>query len=180
MICARGCRAGLGVALAAVSLTAPGCSAQSTGPASTATSSPAAAPSSTSTAEPAPATTSLAAAIRQWEATAAEHFTASGQALAQVSESSAAGDEAALQSGCHKLHDANTVGLQRDLPTPDPQLTGELQRMIDDVNTATHACVRFVLARQEVDAATYRDYLARAVEHLHTAKGILDADMGPK
>ena len=105
--------------------------------------------------------------MRQWEAKAAEHFTASGKALQQVSEASAAGDEAALRSGCRQLHDANTVGLQRDLPTPDPRLTEELQRMIDDINTATHACVRFVLAREDVDAATYQDYLARAVEHLH-------------
>jgi hypothetical protein len=118
--------------------------------------------------------------MRQWEALAGEHFTQSGLALQQVSEASAADDEAALQSGCYKLHDANTVGLQHDLPTPDPRLTAELQRMIDDINTATHACVRFVLARDAVDAATYQDYLARAVEHLHRAKGFLDEDLAPK
>jgi len=118
--------------------------------------------------------------MRQWEALAGEHFTQSGLALQQVSEASAAEDEAALQSGCYKLHDANTVGLQHDLPTPDRRLTEELQRMIDDINTATHACVRFVLAREAVDSATYQDYLDRAVEHLHRAKGFLDEDLAPK
>lgn len=177
---ARRCRVPVAMALAALSLTAPGCSAQPGKPAGIVASSPVAAPSSTSSAEPAPPTTSFTAAIRQWEAKAAEHFTASGQALQQVSEASAAGDEAALQSGCQKLHDANTVGLQHDLPTPDPQLTEELQRMIDDINTATHACVRFVLAREAVDATTYQDYLARAVEHLHKAKAVLNADVAPK
>lgn len=177
---ARRGQVAVAISVAAVSLIAPGCSAQPGRPTGTATSIPAAAIPSTSTAEPAPATTSLSAAIRQWEATAADHFTASGQALQQVSEASAAGDEAALQSGCQRLHDANTVGLQHDLPTPDPKLTEELQRMIDDINTATHACVRFVLAREAVDATTYRDYLARAVEHLHRAKAVLNADLAPK
>ena len=180
MITARRCRAAFGVTLTAVSLTASGCSARSAGPAGTTTTSPATEPSSTNAAEPAPATTSLTAAIRQWQAKAAAHFTASSQALKQVSEASAAGDEAALQAGCQKLHDANTVGLQHDLPTPDPELTDELQRMIDDINTATHACVRFVLAREAVDATTYQGYLARAVEHLHKAKAVLDADLAPK
>ena len=177
---ARRGRVAVAIGLAAVSLTAAGCSAQPGRSAGTTTSSPAIATSSTSSAEPAPVTTSLTAAIRQWEAKAAEHFTASGQALEQVSEASASGDEASLQSGCQKLHDSNTVGLQHDLPTPDPKLTDELQRMIDDINTATHACVRFVLAREAVDATTYQDYLARAVEHLHKAKAVLNADVAPK
>ena len=180
MITGRRGRAALGITLAAVSLTAPGCSPQPGQPVATVTTSPAAAPASTSTAEPAPATPSPATAMRQWETKAAEHFTASGQALQRVSEASAAGDEAALESGCHQLHDANTIGLQHDLPTPDPQLTDELQRMVDDINTATHACVRFVLAREAVDATTYQDYLARAVEHLHRAKAVLNADLAPK
>lgn len=174
MITARHGRTGL-AALAVAALVTAGCSAQRTEPAATTTSEP---PPATSSAEPAP--TSLAAAMRQWEGVAGEHFTQSGEALQQVAEASAADDESALLSGCQKLHDANAVGLQRDLPTPDPRLTAELQRMIDDVNIAAHACVRFVLARDDVDATTYQDYLGRAVEHLHRAKGILDADLAPR
>jgi hypothetical protein len=164
------------LALAAVLLAAGGCSAHQDGSAPTATT----AASATSSAEPAPTTTSPATAMRQWEQRAGDHFTQSSQALQQVSDASSAEDAAALGSGCQKLHDTNTIGLQRDLPTPDPRLTERLQRMIDDINTATHACVRFVLARQEIDAATYRDYLARAVDHLHEAKAILEADLAPR
>jgi len=172
---ARRGRAALGVALAMVALIASSCSARHTGPTAT----PAPGPPAGSPA-PAPSPAPLADAVRQWETSAGEHFTQSGLALQQVSEASAADDEAALQSGCYKLHDANTVGLQHDLPTPDRRLTDELQRMIDDINTATHACVRFVLARDDVDAATYQDYLARAVGHLHRAKGFLNEDLAPK
>ena len=170
----------MGIMLVTAGLIAPGCSARHTGPAATPAPSPMpVSPPTSSTAAPT-TVAPLAVAMRQWEALAGEHFTQSGLALHQVSEASAADDEAALQSGCYKLHDANTVGLQHDLPTPDRRLTDELQRMIDDINTATHACVRFVLARDAVDAATYQDYLARAVGHLHRAKGFLNEDLAPK
>lgn len=170
--------AGLMLAAAAVGPTA--CTPQGGTPSTATMPTPeAGAGSSTSTAAT-PAPVSLADAMRQWEALAGDHFTASGKALQQVSEASAAGDEAALRSGCTQLHDANTLGLQRDLPTPDRRLTDELQRMIDDINTATHACLRFVIARADADAANYREYLARAVEHLDRAKEFLDADLAPK
>lgn len=119
-------------------------------------------------------------AMRQWVEVAGEHFTRSARALQQVSEGSDAGDEAAVQAGCQVLHDTNAVDLQRDLPTPDPALTAELQRMIDDMNVATHACLRFALGRNPADATVYQDYLAKAVDHLLRAKVILDEDLRPR
>lgn len=119
----------------------------------------------------------MAADIREWEARTGDLFKRSALALKQVSDASEAGDEAAVRSGCVQLHDANAVQLQRLLPTPDPELTAELQRMIDDMNVATHACVRFVIARRPGDRATYQDYLSRAIDHLQQAKVVLDADL---
>lgn len=113
--------------------------------------------------------------IREWEERARRHFTETADALGQVSRASAAEDEAGLRAGCVQLHDTNAIGLQEDLPTPNPRLTAELQRMIDDMNTASHACLRFALARNPVDADTYQEYLGRAVEHLQSAKVILNA-----
>jgi len=92
-----------------------------------------------------------------------------------VSEASAGEDEAGLRAGCQRLHDTNSIGLQEDLPTPDPQLTAEVQRMIDDMNVATHACLRFALGRDPTDAGNYQQYLGRAVEHLLRARAILTA-----
>lgn len=170
--CGRGV---LGLALAAVMLTTPGCSSSHTRPVTGQAGGPTVtAPSATES------TPSLASAMRQWEVAAGAHFTASGKALQQVSEATEAEDEAAMQTACKQLHDTNTIGLQQHLPSPDPLLTDQLQRMIDDIDTATHACLRFVQDRHTVDATTYQDYLARAVEHLHRAKGILDADLAPK
>lgn len=110
----------------------------------------------------------------EWEALAGGHFTESARALEQVSS---AADDSVIRSGCALLHDANAVGLQDDLPTPDPALTAELQRMIDDMNSATHACLRFVDDHAGTDASTYQDYLARAVAHLQRAKVILNEDL---
>jgi len=163
--------------LSAATCTATGCAAGADHPAAV----PAAPPSSATTSPSAPtAPPSPATVLRQWEAVAGDHFTLSAEALQQVSEASAAGDESGLRSGCQQLHDANSIGLQRDLPTPDPKLTAELQRMIDDMNTATHACLRFILSRNTDDAGIYQDYLARAVDHLQRAKVILDADLAEK
>lgn len=170
--------------LIAVALTSSGCattSAPSSSPtAATVTTVTSAAPIPVTTATTDPVEpTDPAAAMREWEALAGDHFKKSARALQQVSEAAEAGDEAAVRSGCQQLHDANAIGLQRDLPTPDPELTAELQRMIDDMNVATHACLRFVLARNPNDAIVYQDYLARAVDHLDRAKLLLDADLRP-
>lgn len=133
-------------------------------------------PTITTTALPASTTTtSRADAIREWESLAGAHFTESAAALEKISQSSSAEDEVGLQQGCQQLHDTNSLGLQADLPTPDRSLTNEIQQMIDDMNSATHACLRFALARNPVDADTYQDYLARAVEHLQRAKVLLTA-----
>jgi len=167
-----------GLLSVALTLIPTACAAQRTAPSTTTMPAPETPAGSSTTETTAPA--SLADAMRQWEALAGDHFAVSGKALQQVSEASAAGDETAMQSGCTQLHDTNTLGLQRDLPTPDPRLTGELQRMIDDINIATHACLRFALNRDDVDAANYQDYLARAVEHLHRAKEFLDDDLAPR
>lgn len=121
---------------------------------------------------------SLADAIRRWEDEAGDHFEQSARALERVSEAADSGDEAAVRSGCAILHDTNSIGLQGHLPTPDPELTEQLQRMIDDMNSATHACLRFALERDAADAANYQDYLSRAVAHLQQAKVILQADLG--
>lgn len=123
---------------------------------------------------------SLSTAIREWEAIAGSHFRESAAALRRVNEATDSGDAAGVSSGCEALHDTNTIGLQGDLPTPDPELTAELQRMIDDMNSATHACLRFTLGRHHEDAANYQDYLGRAVEHLQRAKTILEADRVPR
>jgi hypothetical protein len=137
--------------------------------------SPAAVATSTTTTT---STTALAAAMREWQSRAGDHFKESAKALDQVSEGTERDDEAAVRTGCQRLHDTNAVGLQADLPTPDPALTAELQRMIDDVNTAAHACLRFSDSRSQDDASTYQIYLTRAVDHLTTAKQILNGDLG--
>lgn len=126
----------------------------------------------------APTTSALTAAMWDWELRAGDHFKESARALQQVSEAVDRGDDAGVRAGCQQLHDTNAVGLQADLPTPDPELTSELQRMIDDVNVAAHACLRFTDTRHAEDATTYQDYLGRAMDHLATAKQILNADLG--
>lgn len=158
----------------AVMLAVGGCSARPAVPGSGVRAETSGPTAPSATADP---TQTLAVAIRQWEAVAGDHFDQSARALEAVSAAAGTGDDAAVRDGCTLLHDTNAVGLQGHLPTPDPALTAELQHMIDDMNTATHACLRFVERRDGADAAVYQDYLGRAVEHLGRAKVILDADL---
>ncbi|HTY28899.1 MAG TPA: hypothetical protein VMD51_12290 [Mycobacterium sp.] len=144
---------------------------------------PAGTPEPVSSTPAAPRTTqtspsALTVAMREWESRAGDHFTESARALDQVSQAAERGEVAGVRMGCQRLHDTNAVGLQADLPTPDPALTAELQRMIDDVNTAAHACLRFADSRNDDDATTYQTYLARAIDHLTAAKQILNEDLG--
>ncbi|TXI39380.1 MAG: hypothetical protein E6Q56_06965 [Mycobacterium sp.] len=169
---------GLGLLAVALTVAAGGCAAERTvvgsGTRSSAPDEPA--PAISQQAEPSPQP-SLAAAMREWEAVAGDHFKDSARALEKVSAAAGVGDDSAVRAGCTDLHDTNIVGLQGHLPTPDPALTAELQRMIDDVNIATHACLRFADGRDLAEAVTYQEYLGRAVEHLQRAKGILAADL---
>lgn len=166
------------LAVALIAVAAVGCAPPDPKPAPT-TDPPSAADVTPPPQTPAPPS-DLTAAMREWEAVAGENFTRSARALRKVTESTDTGDEAGVRNGCQELHDANAVDLQADLPTPDPELTAELQRMIDDMNVATHACLRFVLARNPADATVYQDYLARAVDHLDRAKVILEEDRRPR
>ncbi|TGD89723.1 hypothetical protein BayCH28_03750 [Mycolicibacterium sp. CH28] len=125
-------------------------------------------------------TSALTEAMWGWELRAGDHFKESARALEQVSAAVDANDQAAVRTGCQRLHDTNAIGLQADLPTPDPVLTAELQRMIDDINTAAHACLRFTDTRHPEDATTYQEYLTRAIDHLTTAKQILNEDLGQR
>ncbi|HPX36597.1 MAG TPA: hypothetical protein PLH92_08725 [Mycobacterium sp.] len=167
------------VTLLAALVFAGGCATMpepATSPLRSPASTPASAPAVTAPPEVSPEVP-RAAAIRDWERRTGDLFKRSAHALQQISQATDAGDESAVRSGCQQLHDVNAVELQHLLPTPDPELTAGLQRMIDDMNVATHACLRFVIARQSDDTITYQDYLARAVDHLQQAKSIVDADL---
>ena len=94
-------------------------------PADNRESSPAITTSSTTTTS----TTALAVAMREWQSRAGDHFKETAKALDQVSQGSEHDNTAAVRAGCQRLHDTNAIGLQADLPTPDPALTAELQRM---------------------------------------------------
>lgn len=160
---------------AIVAVACAGCASTSTPvptPATPATT-PGTTQATTQATSPGTTTPSLATRIDDWKLRAGEHFSDSADALEGVSRASATEDEAGLLTACQQLHDANSIGLQEDLPTPDRRLTDELQKMIDDMNVAAHGCLRFVLGRDVRETDIYQEYLARAVDHLQRAKVIL-------
>jgi hypothetical protein len=122
-------------------------------------------------------TSSLAPAIRDWKKRATEHLQESARDLDAVASADQAQDVAGVRAGCQRLHDANTVGLQADLPSPDPAVTAAIQSMIDDINTAAHACMTFTTTMNPADADAYQNYLDQAMTHLQTGLDIVNRDL---
>ena len=141
MIPERRGRAALSAPLAAVSLARGGLRAESSSR-RPGRDQPAA--SSTTGTEPAPTTASLATAMRRWEAAAGKPPRSPMGAATGVRRLRGRGTPPPggrlSRAAWHQYRWAAAIYHR-------PRAHRGLRRMIDDINTATHACVRFVLTR---------------------------------
>ena len=86
-------------------------------------------------------TTTATAALQRWWSGAREHFEALRGAVDDTRESLKRQDESTLQNACQALHDAGVVDLRAHMPTPDPDLTAEIEAAINDAHDAAHMCL---------------------------------------
>jgi hypothetical protein len=56
-------------------------------------------------------------------------------------------------------------------------VTAAIQSMIDETNTAAHACMTFTTTMNPADADAYQNYLDQAMTHLQTALDIVNRDL---
>lgn len=115
-----------------------------------------------------PATPTAAAAVRDWWPATHEHVTDLENAIDDVQSGLKRLDKESVSEACQRMHDAGTVDLQARLPSPDPDLTAELEAAIQDVHDASHMCMAAV-------AGTMNNYDAEFVTRLDEAKKHLDA-----
>ncbi len=83
-------------------------------------------------------------------------------------------DDDKLKASCGQLHDANEA-LRGVMPTPNPQLTVEVQQAIDNFDTASESCDTYFGAG---DDAKLNDFWSRsrdAEQHLSSADTVLGA-----
>jgi hypothetical protein len=91
-----------------------------------------------------PAATSEADAVRIWYASAGTHIRALSVATQQINNASQTpSDPAQLTTACQHLQDA-VNGLQNTMPTPNAELTTEIQGAITDFGNAARGCLAAV------------------------------------
>lgn len=82
-----------------------------------------------------------ASSVAHWWAESHGDVTGFQTALHDSQQAIAMQDAEALQKACQELHDAAGVHVPARLPTPDPQLTSELQAAAQDAHEASHMCL---------------------------------------
>lgn len=84
--------------------------------------------------------------ILEWWSQAREPFGDLQQSLTDAQRALATVDRQAMDEACRQMHDTAAVDLRSHLPTPDPELTSELEAATEDARAAAHMCLS-VLAR---------------------------------
>lgn len=83
-------------------------------------------------------------------------------------------DAETLQKACQQLHDAAGVHVPARLPTPDPQLTSELQAAAQDAHEASHMCLAAAAGSMNSYRGEFAADIAQADKHLAAAQEIVD------
>jgi hypothetical protein len=76
-----------------------------------------------------------------------------------------------LKGACTQLSDANGA-LQKVMPTPDPNLTAEVQQAVDNFETAADVCPK-IKAKKDDNQQEFMKSLYDAEQHLAKADAIL-------
>jgi hypothetical protein len=121
----------------------------------------------------APTTTEITA-MQQWWSTAREHFDDFQGAVDDTREGLKRQDEAVLQKSCQDMHDAGAVDLRAHLPSPDPDLTAEIDAAINDAHEAAHMCLAAISGSLNNYAGEFVANLDQADKHLESALGIIN------
>jgi hypothetical protein len=113
-------------------------------------------------------------AMQKWWSAAHEHFDELRGAVNDSESALERNDEAALQPACQKMHDAGVVKLRAHFPSPDPDLTAELDAAINDAHEAAHMCLAAVSGSQNNYAGEFVSNLDQAEKHLKAALDIVN------
>ena len=122
-------------------------------------------------------TTANSAAMQQWWSTANEHFDELQRAVADSREALQRQDEPVLAKSCQQIHDAGAVKLRAHLPSPDPDLTAELDAAINDAHDAAHMCLAAVNGSLNNYFGEFAANLDQVEKHLKAALNIVNKSL---
>jgi hypothetical protein len=118
------------------------------------------------------AATSEADAIRVWYASAGTHIRALSVARQQINDAAGTNDLTQLTASCQHLQDA-VNGLQQTLPTPNQDLSVEIQGAITDFGNAANGCLVAVPNHDQGAIDQAAQSMTSGGKHLDTAQVIL-------
>jgi hypothetical protein len=81
-------------------------------------------------------------------------------------------DDDKLKTSCGQLHDANEA-LRDVMPTPNPQLTAEVQQAIDNFDSASESCNEYFGVGDDAKLNSFWSLSRDAEQHLSSADTIL-------
>ncbi|WIM86388.1 hypothetical protein PT015_15915 [Candidatus Mycobacterium wuenschmannii] len=125
---------------------------------------------------PAPvATASSQTDLADWLSRAAPHVEAIHKAESDAYAVIAARgriDDDKLKQSCGRLHDANEA-LREVMPTPNPNLTAEVQQAIDNFDSASESCTEYFNTDDDAKLNDFWSHSRTAEQHLSSADSIL-------
>jgi len=83
-------------------------------------------------------------------------------------------DDDKLKASCDQLHDANEA-LREVMPTPNPQLTVEVQQAVDNFDSASESCAAYFGSGADAKLNEFWSLTRTAEQHLSSADAILVA-----
>ncbi len=118
-------------------------------------------------------TTSAATAIKNWWSGAKQDFADLQNAIADEKAARAREDWPAAFDACRRMHETAANKLQSHLPSPDPELTADLQGAINDAEIAAHMCLS-AEAGSYVQAGDFTNREDQADKQMRAAQDIVN------
>ena len=118
-------------------------------------------------------TTSAAVAMKNWWGGAQEDFADLQKAISDAKAGRDRADWPSMYDACQRIHVTAANKLQAHLPTPDPELTADLQGAIADATSAANNCLAAQAGAYE-QLGEFNSYADQAEKQMRAAQDIVD------
>jgi len=112
--------------------------------------------------------------MAEWRKRTVPHFRKAYAALKAIEDCD---DVACLKPGCQTAHEAITVDLKAELPSPDPRVTDAMNAMITEFDKGMRLCMDLPANPTEAQLARVDSHMDRSGEHLNEALAIVEEDL---
>ena len=120
-----------------------------------------------------PPASERAAAIEEWWSGAKDHVEALQDVLDDSQRAVERLDDKGLETACQEMHDLAAVDVRAHLPSPDPDVTSELQAAIEDAHEAAHMCLAAAAGTVNKYGAEFIADVDQAGKHVTAVKDLV-------